>query len=158
MSSHASPHWRQTPSCVRSRARHHSCPANTRMRTGAAIARASHAAQVQSRIKKLDKIEKLEPPRTIQRVDFEFKKPARSGDDVIHLDRAADQPVDLVAGGRLFARAEVVVDGDRVTLRIVEIVGVMRWPEMRSLFTPADDVAGNVWYLRDTKAIAAAKK
>lgn len=44
-------------------------------------------------------------------------------DDVIHLDRAADQPVDLVAGGRLFARAEVVVDGDRVTLRIVEIVG-----------------------------------
>jgi len=49
-------------------------------------ARASHAAQVQSRIKKLDKIEKLEAPRTIQRVDFEFKRPARSGDDVIHLD------------------------------------------------------------------------
>ena len=39
----------------------------------------------------------------------------------------------------------------------VEIVGVMRWPETRGLFTPADDVAGNVWYLRDTKAIAAAK-
>jgi ATPase subunit of ABC transporter with duplicated ATPase domains len=50
-------------------------------------ARASHAAQVQSRIKKLDKIEKLEPPRTIQRVDFEFKRPARSGDDVVHLDQ-----------------------------------------------------------------------
>jgi surfeit locus 1 family protein len=40
---------------------------------------------------------------------------------------------------------------------IVEIVGVMRWPETRGLFTPADDVAGNVWYLRDPKAIAAAK-
>ena len=40
---------------------------------------------------------------------------------------------------------------------IVEIVGVMRWPETPGLFTPADDVAGNVWYLRDTKAIAAAK-
>lgn len=39
----------------------------------------------------------------------------------------------------------------------VEIVGVMRWPETRGLFTPADDVAGNVWYLRDPKAIAAAK-
>ena len=39
----------------------------------------------------------------------------------------------------------------------VEIVGVMRWPEARGLFTPADDVAGNVWYVRDPKAMAAAK-
>ena len=49
-------------------------------------ARASHAAQVQSRIKKLDKIEKLEPPRSFQKVEFDFKKPTRSGDDVIHLN------------------------------------------------------------------------
>jgi len=41
---------------------------------------------------------------------------------------------------------------------IVEIVGVMRWPETRGLFTPADDPKTNVWYLRDPKAIAAAKK
>ena len=40
----------------------------------------------------------------------------------------------------------------------VDIVGVLRWPEARGLFTPADDVAGNVWYLRDPKAMAAAKK
>jgi surfeit locus 1 family protein len=40
---------------------------------------------------------------------------------------------------------------------VIEIVGVMRWPETPGLFTPADDVAGNVWYLRDSKAIAAAK-
>ena len=40
----------------------------------------------------------------------------------------------------------------------VEIVGVMRWPETRGLFTPADDPKTNVWYLRDPKAIAAAKK
>lgn len=40
----------------------------------------------------------------------------------------------------------------------IDIVGVMRWPESRGLFTPADDVKGNVWYLRDPKAIAAAKK
>jgi surfeit locus 1 family protein len=40
----------------------------------------------------------------------------------------------------------------------VDIVGVVRWPETRGMFTPADDVAGNVWYLRDTAAIAAAKK
>src|SRR5689334_13016488 len=35
-------------------------------------ARASHAAQVQSRVKKLDKIEKVEPPRVRRTVDFEF--------------------------------------------------------------------------------------
>jgi len=46
-------------------------------------ARASHAAQVQSRQKKIDKIEKVEPPRRRQIVEFDFKKPPRSGDDVI---------------------------------------------------------------------------
>jgi len=46
-------------------------------------ARASHAAQVQSRVKKLDKIEKVEPPRRRQSVQFEFLKPPRSGDDVV---------------------------------------------------------------------------
>lgn len=40
----------------------------------------------------------------------------------------------------------------------VEIVGNLRWPETRGVFTPADDTKTNVWYLRDTKAIAAAKK
>ena len=45
-------------------------------------ARASHAAQVQSRVKKLDKIEKIELPRRRQTVQFEFKSPPRSGDDV----------------------------------------------------------------------------
>jgi surfeit locus 1 family protein len=39
----------------------------------------------------------------------------------------------------------------------VDIVGIVRWPETRGLFTPADDSAGNVWYLRDIKAMAAAK-
>lgn len=49
-------------------------------------ARASHAAQVQSRIKKLDKIEKIEPPRQIIEKTFDFKKAPRSGDDVIKVD------------------------------------------------------------------------
>src|SRR5579871_2036381 len=46
-------------------------------------ARASHAAQVQSRVKKLDKIERVEAPRRRQSVQFEFKSPPRSGDDVV---------------------------------------------------------------------------
>jgi ATPase subunit of ABC transporter with duplicated ATPase domains len=48
-------------------------------------ARASHAAQVQSRVKKLDKIERVEPPRRRQTVMFEFKPAPRSGDDVVTL-------------------------------------------------------------------------
>ena len=48
-------------------------------------ARASHAAQVQSRVKKLDKIEKIEPPRQRKLVEFEFRTPPRSGDDVAAL-------------------------------------------------------------------------
>jgi ATPase subunit of ABC transporter with duplicated ATPase domains len=45
-------------------------------------ARASHAAQVQSRVKKLDKIERVEPPRRRQVVAFDFRPAPRSGDDV----------------------------------------------------------------------------
>ncbi|MGB3337719.1 MAG: ABC-F family ATP-binding cassette domain-containing protein, partial [Devosia sp.] len=45
-------------------------------------ARASHAAQVQSRVKKLDKIDRVEPPKRRQTVDFEFRPAPRSGEDV----------------------------------------------------------------------------
>ncbi|MBZ4395665.1 ABC-F family ATP-binding cassette domain-containing protein [Myxococcus sp. MISCRS1] len=48
-------------------------------------ARASHAAQVQSRVKKLEKIEKVEPPKRRQTVLFEFQPAPRSGDDVVSL-------------------------------------------------------------------------
>ena len=48
-------------------------------------ARASHAAQVQSRVKKLDKIERVEPPRRRQTVAFEFQVAPRSGEDVATL-------------------------------------------------------------------------
>ncbi|KAF1853855.1 hypothetical protein Lal_00005062 [Lupinus albus] len=45
-------------------------------------ARASHASQVQSRVKKLDKIERFEPPKRRQVVTFDFPPAPRSGDDV----------------------------------------------------------------------------
>ncbi len=48
-------------------------------------ARASHAAQVQSRVKKLDKIERVEPPKRRQTVSFEFLPAPRSGEDVVNL-------------------------------------------------------------------------
>ncbi|WP_331373236.1 ABC-F family ATP-binding cassette domain-containing protein [Sinorhizobium chiapasense] len=48
-------------------------------------ARASHASQVQSRVKKLEKIDRVEAPRRRQTVAFEFLPAPRSGEDVVNL-------------------------------------------------------------------------
>ena len=48
-------------------------------------ARASHASQVQSRVKKLEKIDRFEPPKRRQSVSFDFPPAPRSGDDVVNL-------------------------------------------------------------------------
>ncbi len=48
-------------------------------------ARASHASQVQSRIKKLDKIDRIEIPPEDRVARFEFAEPPRSGDEVVNL-------------------------------------------------------------------------
>ncbi|MBY3489326.1 ribosomal protection-like ABC-F family protein [Rhizobium laguerreae] len=48
-------------------------------------ARASHASQVQSRVKKLEKIDRVEPPKRRQSVAFDFQPAPRSGEDVINL-------------------------------------------------------------------------
>ncbi len=49
-------------------------------------ARASHAAQVQSRVKKLEKIEKVEEPPRVKKLKFDFRPAPRSGDDVASLE------------------------------------------------------------------------
>ncbi|HJV65444.1 MAG TPA: ABC-F family ATP-binding cassette domain-containing protein [Geomonas sp.] len=49
-------------------------------------ARASHAAQVQSRVKKIEKIERIEIPPEEKVVRFQFAEPPRSGDDVVVMD------------------------------------------------------------------------
>ncbi|MBU4151668.1 MAG: ATP-binding cassette domain-containing protein [Proteobacteria bacterium] len=48
-------------------------------------ARASHASQVQSRVKKLEKIERIELPPEQRSISFEFADPPRSGDDVARI-------------------------------------------------------------------------
>lgn len=58
-------------------------------------ARASHAAQVQSRVKKLDKIDRVEPPKRRQAMSFEFAPAPRSGDVVVNI-----QGVDKRYGSR----------------------------------------------------------
>jgi ATPase subunit of ABC transporter with duplicated ATPase domains len=50
-------------------------------------AQAAKAAQVQSRVKKLDKIEKVEPPKRRKALKFDFRQAARSGEDVVKVER-----------------------------------------------------------------------
>jgi ATP-binding cassette, subfamily F, member 3 len=52
-------------------------------------ARASHAAQVQSRVKKIEKIERIEIPAEEKAVRFTFNDPPRSGDDVVAMQDLA---------------------------------------------------------------------
>jgi ATPase subunit of ABC transporter with duplicated ATPase domains len=63
-------------------------------------ARASHASQVQSRVKKLDKIDKVQPPRRRKVVEFDFRQPPRSGDDVVRM-----ASVDKAYGARVIYRS-----------------------------------------------------
>jgi ATPase subunit of ABC transporter with duplicated ATPase domains len=75
---------------------------------------AAKAAQVQSRIKALDKIEKIELPKKRQVVKFDFRVPARSGDQVAVLEdlRKAYGP-------------RVIYDGFSLTIRRGERWAVM---------------------------------
>jgi ATPase subunit of ABC transporter with duplicated ATPase domains len=49
-------------------------------------AHAAKAAQVQSRVKALEKIEKVEPPRKRRVVQFDFRQPPRSGEQVVVIE------------------------------------------------------------------------
>ncbi|WP_417336515.1 ABC-F family ATP-binding cassette domain-containing protein [Halobacteriovorax marinus] len=52
-------------------------------------ARASHAAQVQSRVKKLEKIDRIELPPEEENISFDFPKPPRGSDDVVIIKELA---------------------------------------------------------------------
>src|SRR5439155_12184804 len=54
-------------------------------------AQVAKAPQVQSRLKKLDKIERLQPPRRLVEKEFEFRRPSRSGEDVAKVERVHKQ-------------------------------------------------------------------
>jgi ATP-binding cassette subfamily F protein 3 len=49
-------------------------------------ARASHAAQVQSRVKKLEKIDRIEIPTEEKAINFVWPEPPRGGDEVVKLE------------------------------------------------------------------------
>ncbi|HEY3594644.1 MAG TPA: ABC-F family ATP-binding cassette domain-containing protein [Polyangiaceae bacterium] len=52
-------------------------------------AQASKAIQVQSRVKKLDKIEKVEPPKQRKTLKFDFRQGTRSGEDVVKIEHVS---------------------------------------------------------------------
>ena len=73
-------------------------------------ARASHAAQVQSRVKKLEKIDRIEIPPEEKVAKFDFPTPPRSGNDVVKLDRVGKSwPRDGGGERRVFSNASGVV-------------------------------------------------
>jgi flagellar motor switch protein FliN len=44
-------------------------------------------------------------------------------DEVVELDRPSDSPYDVIVGGKIFARGEVVMVGERLALRVTELIG-----------------------------------
>jgi ATPase subunit of ABC transporter with duplicated ATPase domains len=77
-------------------------------------AHAAKAAQVQSRVKALEKIEKVELPKKRRVVKFDFRTPPRSGDQVATLERVTKR----------YGR-RVVHDGINLTIRRGERWSVM---------------------------------
>jgi surfeit locus 1 family protein len=76
--------------------------------------------------------------------------PARLDDGVVVMVNRGFVPFVLEGRQNLAARWEEVAGP-------VNMVGVLRWPEPPGLFTPAADPARNIWFSRDSDAIAAAK-
>ncbi len=107
-------------------------------------ARASHAAQVQSRVKKLEKIERIELPPEQKTVKFEFSPPPRSGDDVVamqslgkvwSLDGGADKAVFSGISG-------MVKRGDKIA--VVGVNGAGKSTFLKTLFGLTDPTEGTV--------------
>ena len=107
-------------------------------------ARASHAAQVQSRVKKIEKIERIEIPAEERTVRFEFAAPPRSGDDVAVFDKLA-KSWQLPGGGE-----HPVFSGVSGTIRrrnkiaVVGVNGAGKSTFLRTLAGRTEPTSGNV--------------
>ena len=73
---------------------------------------------------------------------------AWSEGQVVMLDRLVDEPLDLLVNGKVIARGEVVAEGNRFGLKIIEMVGEESEPEVErrappiTVETPGVDVGG----------------
>jgi ATP-binding cassette subfamily F protein 3 len=106
-------------------------------------ARASHAAQVQSRVKKLDKIERIEIPAEQKVIKFEFATPPRSGDDVVKIENlakvwCADGKDKSVFGGV----SGMIRRGDKIA--VVGVNGAGKSTFLKCLASQTEPTAGSV--------------
>lgn len=53
---------------------------------------------------------------------------ALSEDSVVMLERLVDEPLDVLVNGKLIARAEIVSEGGRFGMRIVELANAPKAP------------------------------
>ena len=71
-------------------------------------------------------------------------------------------PARLTGGSVVVVNRGFVPEGRQGTytppIGVVDIVGVMRWPEQRGAFTPADQPTKGLWFARNPAAMAAVKK
>lgn len=79
--------------------------------------KASKARQVQERVKKLEKLERITPPEGRRKISFKFKQPPRTGDLVIELENVAKS----YGGTAVYGGAHPLLNlklfrGDRVAL------------------------------------------
>lgn len=107
-------------------------------------ARASHAAQVQSRVKKLEKIDRIEIPAEEETIQFEFPKPPRGGDEVVKLENLTK--VWKKEDGReklVFSGANGLVKrGDRVA--VVGVNGAGKSTLLKCITGQTEATSGNV--------------
>jgi cytochrome oxidase assembly protein ShyY1 len=71
-------------------------------------------------------------------------------------------PAAVAGGGTAVVNRGFVPEGKSASMDqppegTTELTGVLRWPEARGFFAPADDAARNLFFVRDPIAIAAAK-
>jgi surfeit locus 1 family protein len=76
---------------------------------------------------------------------FVFAPARLTGGSIVIVDRG------FVPEGRQDPKTRTPTSG------VVDIVGVMRWPEQRGTFTPPDEPAKGLWFARDPASMAAAK-
>lgn len=80
-------------------------------------ARASHAAQVQSRVKKIEKIDIIEVPTDEKTIHFEWPEPPRGGDEVLKIEDLGKVWKTPTGEKRVFAGATALVKRmDRVAV------------------------------------------
>lgn len=71
-------------------------------------------------------IEDIDVRLTVElgRIDMPLRDVLALGEEsVVMLDRLTDEPLDVLVNGKLIARGEVVAEGNRFGLRIIEVLG-----------------------------------